>query len=80
MSSGKTDQPEAVNFNEPPAYLLDRIYVAATGRSYKKRVYGEELFRELDPHVTYQKCPHFRKLADDLEQLARTAGCRRPGE
>ena len=70
---GKAEKPETVNFNEPPADLLNRLYEEAIGRGYKKRVYGEELFRKLDPHVVYQKCSYFRKLADDLEKLARAA-------
>jgi len=73
LSPGKTEKPETVNFDEPPANLLRRLYEEATGRSYKKVTYGEELFRKLNPEVVHQKCPHFRKLADDLEALAKTA-------
>ena len=74
---GRTAKPETVNFDEPPSYLLDQIYKEATGRSYKKRTYGEELFRELDPVVVREKCPYFRMLADDLVDLAKKA-FRRP--
>lgn len=73
LTPGKSEKPETVNFDEPPAYLLNRLYEEATGRSYKKVTYGEELFRKLDPEVVREKCPHFRKLADDLEELANTA-------
>jgi hypothetical protein len=69
----KAGNPESVNFDEPPASLLDRLYEEATGRSYKKRTYGEELFRKLDPQLVCDKCPHFRKLADDLVELAKIA-------
>jgi hypothetical protein len=58
---------------EPPAYLLNRLYVEATGRTYKKRTYGEELFRKLDPQLVWEKCPHFRELADELVNLAKKA-------
>ena len=70
---GKSANPEAVNFKEPPANLLDRLYKEATGRSYKKRTYGEDLFRKLDPQVVREKCPYFRMLADELVDLAKKA-------
>jgi hypothetical protein len=70
---GKHVVPETVNFDEPPAYLLNRLYVEATGRTYKKRTYGEELFRKLDPQLVWEKCPYFRELADDLVNLAQKA-------
>lgn len=70
---GKATKPESVNFDEPPANLLNRLYVEATGRSYKKQTYGEKLFRELDPHVVREKCPYFRRFADDLVDLAQKA-------
>jgi hypothetical protein len=70
---GKTAKPETVNFDEPPADLLNRLYAEATGRSYKKRTYGEELFRKLNPQVVRERCPCFRKLADDLLELAKNA-------
>lgn len=69
----KAAKPETVNFNEPPAHLLNRLYEEATGRRYKKRTYGEELFRKLDPQSVCDKCPYFRKLADDLVELANIA-------
>jgi hypothetical protein len=70
---GKTGKPETVNFDEPPACLLNRLYQDATNRNYKKRTYGEDLFRKLDPEVVWQKCPYFRKLADDLVYLTQKA-------
>jgi hypothetical protein len=70
---GKTAKPEGVNFDEPPAYLLNRLYEEATGRTYKKQTYGGELFRELDPQVVREKCPYFRRLADELVDLAKKA-------
>jgi hypothetical protein len=70
---GKTAKPEVVNFDEPPAYLLNRLYEEATGRGYKKRTYGEDLFRKLDPQVVRKKCPYFGRLADELVDLAKAA-------
>ena len=70
---GKTANPETVNFNEPPANLLNRLYEEATGRTYKKRTYGAVLFRKLNPEVVRQKCPFFLRLADDLVDLASKA-------
>lgn len=70
---GKHVKPETVNFDEPPACLLNRLYVEATGWNYKKRTYGEELFRKLNPQVVWEKCPYFRDLADELVDLAKKA-------
>jgi hypothetical protein len=70
---GTAGNPETVNFDEPPARLLDRCYREATGRKYKKVTYGAELFRELDPAVVREKCPYFRLMADDLVNMAAKA-------
>jgi hypothetical protein len=70
---GKAAKPETVNFDEPPADLLNKLYEEATGRSYKKRTYGEALFRELDPQTVCDKCPYFKIFAEDLVGLAKTA-------
>lgn len=69
----KNVNPETVNFDNPPSRLLGRLYEEATGFAFKKRTYGEELFRKLDPRIVREKCPHFRKLADDLLDMARKA-------
>lgn len=70
---GKVNEPETVNFKEPPASLLDRLYTETTQRGYKKRTYGDELFRKLDPNIVRSKCPYFRKLTDDMLELAQKA-------
>jgi hypothetical protein len=70
---GKAAQPETLNFDLPPANLLDRLYREALGKHYKKRVYGEELFGKLDPNLVRHKCPYFKCLTDDLANLARQA-------
>jgi len=63
--------PETVNFDEPPAKLLERLYPLHTGRSYKKVVNGKELFTRLDPNLAYQKCPKLKELLDKMLELAK---------
>jgi len=65
--------PERVNFNEPPAKLLDRLYTSKMNRRYKKTTDGANLFRALDPAIAYAKCPTLKLLLDDMLQLAREA-------
>jgi len=67
---GKIAKPETVNFDEPPAKLLDRLYQQHTKRTYKKVVNGRELFGRLDPVVAYEKCPRLRELLDTMLVLA----------
>jgi hypothetical protein len=67
----KVVTPEQVNFNEPPAYLLDRLYKAATKKTYKKIVHGEQLFRKLDPEEAYKRCPRLKELLDEMLALAK---------
>ncbi len=66
----KIDRPETVNFDEPPAKLLDRLYDSHMKRSYKKVVNGKELFSKLDPDVAYKKCPKLKELLDKMLELA----------
>lgn len=66
--------PEQVNFDEPPAYLLNRLYKQNTRKNYKKVVYGRQLFERLDPIVAYEQCPYLRELLDELLTLAVAAG------
>ena len=68
---GKVAKPETVNFDEPPAKLLDKLYRQHTKRTYKKVVNGKELFGKLDPAVAYEKCPRLRELLDKMLALAR---------
>ena len=69
----KVTQPERVNFVEPPAKLLDRIYRQQANRSYKKTTYGKQLFAKLDPAVATGKCPHLKALLDEMLSLAKAA-------
>ena len=66
--------PETINFNEPPAKLLDRVYEHETRHHYKKVTYGKDLFRQLDPNTAYQKCPYLRAMLDEMLALAKAAG------
>jgi len=71
--ASKVSQPESIDFNEPPARLLDRLYETRTGRSYKKRTYGRNLIDRLDPAVACQKCPRLAEMLDYMLQAARAA-------
>jgi hypothetical protein len=62
-----------VNFEEPPAKLLHRVY-RAHRREYKKVVDGSALLNKLDPDRAYEQCPHLRMLLDDMLLLAKAAG------
>ncbi|PIE55298.1 MAG: hypothetical protein CSA35_02375 [Dethiosulfovibrio peptidovorans] len=70
----KIANPEMINFNEPPAKLLDRLYQKYVKRSYKKVVNGGELFKRLDPDFAYKKCPSLQKLLDKMLSLAQNRG------
>ena len=71
---GQAAQPESVNFREPPAKLLDRLYKTATGKAYKKTTDGKELFRKLDPEVAAQQCPYLRSMLEEMLRLAQAVG------
>ena len=70
----KTAQPERVNFIEPPAKLLDRIYKQATKKNYKKTTYGKQLFAKLDPMVAALKCPYLNDMLEEMLRMAKIAG------
>jgi hypothetical protein len=67
-------KPEAVNFREPPAQMLDRLYTRHLNRSYKKTTDGKNLFPRLDPTAVYDACPVFAEMLDTLLELAKLAG------
>jgi hypothetical protein len=66
----KIVQPERVDFDEPPAKLLDRFYKKQKKKSYKKTAYGKQLFAKLDPDVAVAKCPYLRMMLEELLVLA----------
>jgi Domain of unknown function (DUF4276) len=73
LPTAKTAQPERVNFNEPPAKLLDRVYTQTTKKNYKKTTYGKQLFAKLDPLIAVQKCPYLKVMLDEMLRLAKAA-------
>ncbi|MBX9792087.1 MAG: DUF4276 family protein [Pirellulales bacterium] len=74
LSDKFTNSPERVNFDEPPAKLLDRVYRQRLGHNYKKVTYGKQLFAKLKPEVARQKCPRLKMMLDEMLRLARDAG------
>jgi hypothetical protein len=71
---GKIAQPEQINFDEPPAKLLDKIYKQRLKRDYKKTTYGKDLFGQLNPTAAAGKCPYLKAMLDEMLKLARAAG------
>ena len=68
---GRTALPETVNFDEPPARLLERLYRQKIGRPYRKVIDGASLFRSLSPEKAAERCPNLRRLLEDMLALAR---------
>jgi len=71
---GKIHLPEEINFDEPPAKLLDRLYRDKIKRTYKKTTDGYVLFDKLDPNLAYKKCPRLKELLDEMLKLANQSG------
>lgn len=67
--------PEAVNFNQPPAVLLERLFRKQLKQPYQKPRQGLDLFTKLDPTIAYQKCPRLKELLDEMLRLAQASGC-----
>jgi hypothetical protein len=63
-------KPETVNFNCPPAKLLNQIYLHHLNQTYKKVTHGQALFRKLDPNIAYEQCPHLKEILDEMLLLA----------
>ena len=72
---GRVQNPESVNFDNPPSKLLQRLYSEKLGRDYKKIVDGSNLFSQLDPAVARNRCPYLKKMMNKLLSLAKAAGC-----
>jgi hypothetical protein len=70
---GRCAQPEQVNFDEPPSFLLDRIYRQRLHRPYKKVIDGKNLFLDLDPEAARARCPYLRRMLDEMLELAHAA-------
>jgi hypothetical protein len=70
---GRSEWPETVNFDEPPAKLLERLYREKKIGSYKKLIDGRNLFRKLSPDRACERCPYLKALLDDMLSLAQAA-------
>ncbi len=70
----KISKPESVNFDQPPAKLLDSLFNKTLNRNYKKVVDGKNLFSRLNPVIAYDKCPRLKDLLDQMLILAKGAG------
>jgi hypothetical protein len=66
----ESKSPESVDFDEPPAKFLDKIFMKETKRGYKKTVHGSQYFNKLDPDVAYSKCPYLKKMLDYMLEAA----------
>lgn len=66
--------PESVNFNQPPALLLERLYGQKLKKTYQKTIHGHELFSKLDPEIARQKCRYLKELMDEMLDLAKQIG------
>ncbi len=64
---------EQVNFNNPPAQVLKRVYRDRLGRRYRKAADGPNLFRVLDPDRACAKCPYLKAMLEDMLALAKAA-------
>ncbi len=76
---GRCARPEEVNFDEPPSYLLDRIFRQRLRRPYKKVVDGKNLFLDLAPEAARGRCPFLRQMLDEMLNLAQAAVGVQPG-
>jgi hypothetical protein len=70
---GPCAKPETVNFDQPPAKLLDRLYRNKLNRGYRKTIDGADLFQRLSPDKARNKCPYLKKLLDQMLALAKDA-------
>jgi hypothetical protein len=69
----KCSRPETVNFDEPPARLLAKLYRQKLDRAYQKTTDGAFLFQKLSPERAYEKCPYLKAMLDDMLALAQNA-------
>jgi hypothetical protein len=65
-----TNNPEGVDFDKPSARLLDEFYRKSKNQGYKKVVHGRILFKRLDTELAYKKCPHLKRLLDEMSEFA----------
>lgn len=70
LPANYTERPEAIDFDEPPAQKLDQLWKKSCGRGYKKTTRARNLFPCLDPALVYDKCPNFKRMMDEMHDLA----------
>ena len=68
-------RPEQVDFNHPPARVLEHAYLSGIRRTYKKATYGPLLVARLDTEAVAAKCPYLKKMLEAMLALAKEAGC-----
>jgi hypothetical protein len=66
--------PESVDFNQPPAQLLEKIYRKKLERPYRKVVDGRNLFGKLNPEIACKKCPRLKEMFEEMLRLANNTG------
>jgi hypothetical protein len=69
----RCERPEEINFMTPPSKWLSERYNREPNKKYKKIVHGNQLFSKLSPDTACDKCPHLKKMLDEMENLARKA-------
>lgn len=70
---GTAKFPEKVDFDQPPAKLLNRLYLERLRQRYRKPIDGKLLFEKLDPKVVVEKCPYLKTMLSDMLSLAKDA-------
>ena len=69
----KAARPERVNFDTPPAKLLQETFSKQLKRDYSKVREARNRFPTLDPVKVAEKCPYFQKMLDEMLRLAEEA-------
>lgn len=69
----KAQYPERVNFDTPPAKLLEATFSRELKRDYKKVTEARNRFPKLDPGLVAEKCPYLQEMLDELLKLAQEA-------
>lgn len=69
----KSKKPEQVNFNQPPAELLDELYRTKLNQKFKKTTDGPNLFKKLNPETAYATCPNLAALLNRMLDFAKDA-------
>lgn len=68
-----SSRPEEVNFDQPPAKRLERLYRDYANRGYKKTSDTSDLLKRADPEIAAEKRPYLKELLDDLLELAQSS-------